>query len=67
MPIDPEKLRARREAQGLSQRDLAALTGIHYATICDIERGRKADAMLSMVERLASALRCRSVSSLLRH
>jgi transcriptional regulator with XRE-family HTH domain len=34
-----ERLRACREAKGLSQRDLAKLAGIRHATISEIERG----------------------------
>ena len=34
-----ERLRACREAKGLSQRELAKLAGLRHATISEIERG----------------------------
>ena len=40
-----EKVRARREALGLDQKDLAAMIGVTPGMLCQIERGSKALSM----------------------
>lgn len=52
------RVRIRRKEMGLSQKELARLSGLSQTTISDIERGRN-DASREIVE-LAAALQCRS-------
>ena len=37
--MSPFSLRTLRQRRGLSLRQLAALSGIHYSTLCNIEHG----------------------------
>ena len=53
-----ERLRARRKELGLSQRELANLTGIKQPTIANLESGRNQGS--TYVAQLASALDCRA-------
>jgi transcriptional regulator with XRE-family HTH domain len=50
-----ERLRARRQAAGLSQEGLAYVSGMHRTEISLLERGAR-DPRLSTVVRLAEAL-----------
>jgi transcriptional regulator with XRE-family HTH domain len=50
-------VRAEREAQGLTQSELAARCGVRVATISDIEGG-KASPSLAVALRVLSALGC---------
>jgi|SRR5215217_19546 len=52
---DVPQLKLFREAQGLSQRDLAAMSGVAQNTISQLERGER-KAMPSTVRKLADAL-----------
>jgi transcriptional regulator with XRE-family HTH domain len=54
------RLRELREARGESQRSLAALTGITYAYISEMERGMKVPSLTTII-RLAAALECEVV------
>jgi len=49
-----------REARGVSQRDLAAKSGVGYASIARIETGRQ-DPTVGLLARLAEALDIRVV------
>jgi transcriptional regulator with XRE-family HTH domain len=51
------RLRELREERGESQRSLAALTGITYAYISEMERGLKVPSLTTII-RLALALNC---------
>ena len=51
-------VRARREALGLTQEDLAERARIHRTSLSDVERGTRNLALVN-IERLASALRIR--------
>jgi transcriptional regulator with XRE-family HTH domain len=51
------QLRELREGRGESQRSLAALTGITYAYISEMERGLKVPSLTTII-RLAVALEC---------
>jgi DNA-binding SARP family transcriptional activator/tetratricopeptide (TPR) repeat protein/transcriptional regulator with XRE-family HTH domain len=51
------RLRACREAAGLSQSELAGLAGLSTATVQDIEQGRTARPRNASLRRLGSALR----------
>ena len=51
------RLRELREERGESQRSLAALTGITYAYISEMERGLKVPSLTTII-RLAVALEC---------
>jgi transcriptional regulator with XRE-family HTH domain len=51
------RLREVREGRGESQRSLAALTGITYAFISEMERGLKVPSLTTII-RLAAALEC---------
>ncbi|HEX7153578.1 MAG TPA: helix-turn-helix transcriptional regulator [Thermoanaerobaculia bacterium] len=54
------RLRELREGRGESQRSLAALTGITYAYISEMERGLKVPSLTTII-RLAVALECEVV------
>jgi len=51
------RVRARREALGLSQERLAHLVGLHYSTVSHIERGDRSLRVISIL-RLAEGLDC---------
>ncbi len=57
-------VRARRQALGLSQEELAARADLHRTYVGDIERGRR-NVSLNNIRKLAVALGC-SPSDLLR-
>jgi transcriptional regulator with XRE-family HTH domain len=57
MPLDPEKIKARRIALGLSQAEAAAMAGIQRSSWARIEAGDRDDPALSTAERMAHALR----------
>lgn len=57
MPLDPTKLRARREALNLSQSDVARLASMAQPNYARIESGRRPDPNLSTAEAIAAALR----------
>lgn len=52
------KLKQLRKQQGLTIRKLASLSGIRYATLCDIENGKQ-DARMSTLLAIAQALKYR--------
>ena len=57
MPLEDnfrENLRAALEREGLTQRELAAESGVHYVTICNILAGR-VEPSLTICEALAKA------------
>ena len=51
------RVRARREAIGISQEQLAHMTGLHYSTVSHIERGNRGLRVISIL-RLAEGLEC---------
>ena len=51
------RVRARREAIGISQEQLAHATGLHYSTVSHIERGNRSLRVISVL-RLAEGLEC---------
>jgi transcriptional regulator with XRE-family HTH domain len=58
------KVRARRQAKGLSQMDLATAAGLHRTYIADVECGRRNSSMGS-IAKIAKALEI-SISDLCR-
>lgn len=54
-------LTRRREALGLSQRQLAAKLGTQQSAVSDLESGRNPDPQVSTVRRWADALGLRAV------
>lgn len=50
-----EKLRALRKFEGITQRELSELTGVHHATISNIERGNHS-VSLDVYELLLDAM-----------
>ena len=48
-----------RKAQGLSQEDLARVSGLATVTISKLEEGRNFDPKASTLSKLAKALGCR--------
>lgn len=51
------RVRARREALGISQEKLAHSIGLHYSTVSHIERGDRSLRVISIL-RLAEGLGC---------
>ena len=51
------RVRARREALGVSQETLANAIGLHYSTVSHIERGDRSLRVISIL-RLAEGLAC---------
>jgi transcriptional regulator with XRE-family HTH domain len=51
------RVRARREAIGISQERLGHLVGLHYSTVSHIERGDRGLRVISIL-RLAEGLAC---------
>ncbi len=61
MPLDLEKIRARREKLGMSQQEAATKAGIGSRQRWnDIEAGRRINITLEILERIASALGCKA-------
>lgn len=52
------KLKALREAAGLTQAALADLVGVRQATINDIENGHSRQETLALIDKLCQALDC---------
>jgi predicted transcriptional regulator len=64
MPLDPQKIRERRERLSLTQSDAAERAGMPQPHWARIESGERNDPALSTAERVAKALRC-SIAKLL--
>lgn len=60
----PRKMRKYREARGLTQRELAHLTGITVNYISKLERGEVANPGIDLIASLAETLHC-SVENLI--
>lgn len=58
MPLDPTKIKARRERLGLSQREAAERAGMPQPHWARLEAGNRSDPQLSTAEAVAKALRC---------
>jgi transcriptional regulator with XRE-family HTH domain len=58
MPLDPTKIRERREALKLSQREAANRAGMPRPNWARIESGKRLDPKISTVVKIASALNC---------
>jgi len=56
VPLRPDRFKALRDAKGLSQEDLAAISNVAHSTIAKIERGAAATTGADILERLALAL-----------
>ena len=54
-----DELKRRREAAGLSQRELAERSGVHEISISRWETGAQTRPLLDSVAKLARALACR--------
>lgn len=67
MPLDPDKIRARREALGLSPADAAARASMQRPNWLRIESGTRTDPNLSTAERIAKALKCALSDLLAKH
>lgn len=52
-----DNIRAERNRKRLTQHELARLTGVNVATICQIEKGKRAPA-LETLRGIARALNC---------
>lgn len=57
MPLDPQKIRHRREALKLTQAEAAERAGMPRPHWSRIESGERTDPNLSTAERVASALK----------
>lgn len=57
MPLDPSKIKARREALGLSQAQAAERAGMRQPNWARVESGGRTDPELSTALRVAAALR----------
>ena len=58
MPLDPAKIKARRERLKLTQAAAAELGGMAQSHWARIETGERTDPNLSTAEHVAKALRC---------
>jgi DNA-binding XRE family transcriptional regulator len=58
MPLDPTKLKARRERLGLTQEQAAQAAGMVREAYARIESGARTDPRLSTAQAVAKALRC---------
>lgn len=58
MPLDPAKLKARRERLALTQQAVADAAGMSQPAYARIESGRRCDPKLSTAQAVARALRC---------
>lgn len=59
MPLDPSKIRTRREKLGLTQQQAAERAGLVQPNWAAIEAGKRLDPSLSTAERVAKALNCK--------
>src|SRR5687768_14846205 len=57
MPNLGERLRAVRKRRGLTQRELASLSGVSLSLVRKLEQGEREDTRLETLRRLAAALR----------
>jgi len=58
MPIDPIKLRSRREQLRMRQSQAAAIAGVTRGRWCDMEHGRRIAMSVDVARRLAETLHC---------
>ena len=58
MTIPKLYVAAWRERRGMNQTELAARIGVRQATVSDLETGRTTMIRLSLLGKLAAALRC---------
>jgi transcriptional regulator with XRE-family HTH domain len=58
MPLDPVKLKARREQLKLTQTEVAAAAGMPQSAYARMESGARTDPRLSTAQAVAKALRC---------
>jgi len=58
MPLDPAKIKARRERIGLSQREAAERAGMPQPHWARLESGGRPDPQLSTAEAVSKALKC---------
>lgn len=58
MPLDPQKIKARRERLTLSQVDAATQAGLSQPHWAEIEAGKRPQIQLATAEAIARALRC---------
>jgi len=58
MPLDPSKIRKRREALKLTQAEAAKLAKMPAPHWSRIEGGNRSDPKLSTAEKVAQALQC---------
>lgn len=64
MPLDPQKIRHRREKLKLTQGQLAQAAGMSRPRIVELEGGRSDDTRISTIDRIAAALKCRAADLL---
>lgn len=64
MPLDPAKIKARRERLKLSQTDAASRSSLARPSWSDYETGKRDNPSLDIAERIATALQCRLTSLL---
>lgn len=58
MPLDPQKIRERRERLKLSQTEAATKAGLSQPHWAEIEAGKRQQVQLTTAEAIAGALRC---------
>lgn len=58
MPLDPTKIKSRRESLELTQAEAAEAAGMPRPHWTRIESGERSDPQLSTAEKVAKALRC---------
>jgi transcriptional regulator with XRE-family HTH domain len=56
--IDGRHLTELRKSRGLTQEELASISGLSRQSVCDLENDREANPTTSTLRRLARALRC---------
>jgi predicted transcriptional regulator len=66
MPLDPDKIRRRREALKLTVTEAARRAGMPQPNWSRIEAGEREDPRLSTAEKIAAVLRC-GVLAISRH
>lgn len=59
MPLDPEKIKSRREHLTYSQGEMARRAGMSVQQWNALETGKKEDPRVATVETVAKALRCK--------